>query len=164
MNRARLLCLSPLMLLGLAGTAQATPCHVAPDGSGNGSAWATAMALHTALADTSCTEIWVRKGVYKPVVPAGNYPSNAECKISFVVRLGTRIYGGFAGTEILRNERDPEQYRSVLSVDLDNDDSVDADGIVTDAVNGNRGSNSHHVVTMDGTTGEGAITRSTVLD
>ena len=164
MNRARLLCLSPLMLLGLAGTAQATPCHVAPDGSGNGSAWATAMALHTALADTSCTEIWVRKGVYKPVVPAGTYPSNAERKISFVVRPGARIYGGFAGTEILRDERDPEQHRSVLSGDLDNDDSVDADGIVNDAVNGNRGSNSHHVVTMDGTTGEGAITRSTVLD
>ena len=104
MNRARLLCLSPLMLLGLAGTAQATVCHVTPDGSGNGSSWATAMSLQTALADTSCTEIWVRKGVYKPVVPAETYPSNAERKISFVVRPGARIYGGFAGTEILRDE------------------------------------------------------------
>lgn len=163
MNRARLLCLSPLLLLGLTGAAQATVCHVTPDGNGNGSSWATAMALQTALADTDCDEIWVRKGVYKPVVPAGTYPSIAERKISFVVRPGARIYGGFAGNEILRDERDPEQHRSVLSGDLDNDDNVDADGIVNDAINGNRGSNSYRVVMMDGSGGS-AITRSTVLD
>ncbi|MCX7555275.1 hypothetical protein OS187_00255 [Xanthomonadaceae bacterium JHOS43] len=160
----------PLRLFALAAvlmpaaTAAATICHVAPEGNGSGNSWASPMALQTALAHANCIEIWMRKGVYKPVVPAGTYPTTAERKISFAIRPGSRIYGGFSGNELLRDERNPAQYRSVLSGDLDNDDSVDADGIVNDAVNGNRNNNSYHVVTMDGTTGEGAITHTTVLD
>ncbi|MFA7541336.1 MAG: choice-of-anchor Q domain-containing protein, partial [Lysobacterales bacterium] len=55
------------------------------------------------------------------------------------------------------------QHRSVLSGDIDNDDTTDNHGIVTDPV-GNRYGNSYHVVLLDGGTAAGPVTASTVLD
>jgi len=152
-----------LLTLFAAPASSAAVCRVAPDGTGNGASWASPMSLQAALGADACHEIWLRKGLYKPVVPAAAYPTTAERRISFVVRPGVRVYGGFAGTESLRDARDAQAHRAVLSGDIDNDDTTDADGITTDA-DGVRNANSYHVVAMDGGTAAGAITRGTVLD
>jgi predicted outer membrane repeat protein len=123
-------------------------------GGGDGSSWATPAALQTALGNVSCTEIWVAKGVYKPALP-GNQT------VSFSIRSGVAVYGGFAGNEIQRSQRSPEANLTVLSGDIDNNDSVDADGIDVDATH-IAGSNSYHVVSMDASSV--AITGSTSLD
>lgn len=153
-----------LLTLFAAPAAHAAVCRVAPVGGGNGASWSTPMSLQAALAADACDEIWVRKGLYKPVVPANpSNPSLDERKVSFAIRPGVRVYGGFAGTESLRDARDPQANRSVLSGDLDNDDTTDADGIAADT-DGVRYNNSYHVVTMDGGGPRGAVTRGTVLD
>jgi len=144
--------------------AQAAVCRVAPDGSGSGASWSAPMALQTALADESCSEVWLREGLYKPIVPANpTNPTAEERKVGFAIQADTRLYGGFAGTESLRDQRDPQAHRSVLSGDIDGNDTTDADGIVTDP-DGVRYGNSYHVVTLDGGTARGPVLRGTVLD
>jgi hypothetical protein len=149
MNRSTLLGATVLLALLAATAAGAAVCRVAPQGSGDGTSWSSPMPLQTALAANACGEIWVRKGLYKPVVPA--HPVNithAERKVSFVIRPGLRVYGGFDGTESLRHQRNPAANRSVFSGDLDANDVADGEGIVADG-NGVRELNSYNVVTMD---------------
>ncbi len=149
-----------------APAAQASICRVAADGSSSasGASWSTPLSLQAALGNHACQEIWVRRGLYKPVLPAnvGN-PTIAERRISFEIAPGRRLYGGFAGTEALRDQRDPAVNLSVLSGDIDNNDTTDANGVVTE-VDGVRYGNSYHVVTMNGGTTLGPVTRATVLD
>lgn len=153
-----------LLALVAAPAVEAAVCRVAPDASGNGTSWSSPMALQAALAGDDCDEVWLRKGLYKPVVPANvNNPTRAEREVSFVVRAGTRVYGGFAGNESLRDARDPQANRSVLSGDIDDNDTVDAEGIAADG-NGVRHGNTFHVVAMDGGTARGPVLRNTVLD
>src|SRR5690606_32186354 len=117
--------LRPIALFALlaAPAIEAAICRVAPAGSGNGSSWSTPISLQTALSTDTCNEVWIRKGLYKPVVPANpTAPTTEERKISFSIRPGTRVYGGFAGTETLRDQRNPAIHRSVLSGDIDNND------------------------------------------
>lgn len=154
-----------LLLLAIGPAAQAAVCRVTTSGSAanDGSSWAAPLDLQSALADSNCTEIWVKAGVYKPVVPAdsGNV-SDGERAVSFDVPPGVAVYGGFAGDETARDLRDPTLHRTVLSGDIDGNDTVDADGVATDA-DDIVGDNSIHVVFMDGTTGTG-IGPDTVLD
>ncbi|MCH7994726.1 MAG: right-handed parallel beta-helix repeat-containing protein, partial [Planctomycetes bacterium] len=80
-------------------------------------------------------EIWVRAAVYKPDVP------NGDRERTFRLPNGVGVYGGFAGWETKRDERDPRQNETVFSGDLNgNDDSTD----------GTRFDNSYHVVTVVG--------------
>ena len=126
-------------------------CSVTTAGSvfNDGSSWAAPTILQAAVFSSSCTEIWVAKGLHKP---------NAyNPVVSFPVADGVAIYGGFAGNETARDQRNPAANLTVLSGDLDNDDSIDADGIDVDATH-IVGSNSPHLVTM---TNVGA---GTVLD
>lgn len=156
--------LAALFLVSMAPAAQAAICRVAPEGIGNGASWSAPAPLQGALNDASCNEVWVRKGLYKPVVPANPAnPTSEERKISFVIRPGARVYGGFAGNESMRDQRDPAAHRSVLSGDLDDNDTTDGEGIVADA-DGVRYANSYHVVMVDGGTAAGPVTRATRLD
>ena len=69
------------------------------------------------------------------------------------------VYGGYAG---YAEVRDPALYRTVLSGDIDNNDTgpggIDADS--TQII----GNNSYHVVTLDGTTAKGPILGTTIVD
>lgn len=164
MNTSFFLRLLVLAAALAAPAVQAAVCRVAANGSGNGGSWSAPMTLQAALADAQCQEIWVRTGLYKPVQPVNpSNPTLAERQVSFQIRPGTRVYGGFAGTETRRDQRDPAQHRSVLSGDIDNDDTTDPHGIVIDPA-GNRFRNSYHVVMLDGGTAAGPVTTSTVLD
>ena len=65
--------------------------------------------------------------------------------MSFALKNGVLLYGGFDGTEILRSDRDPLANPTILSGD------IGAAGVSTD--------NSYHVVSADGT-----VTASAILD
>ncbi|HEY1040392.1 MAG TPA: zinc metalloprotease, partial [Bacteroidia bacterium] len=72
-------------------------------GNGNGTSWTNAIhSLSEALfyaKDYGVTEIWVKKGVYKPS-ESGN-----QWKL-FYIPSGMKIYGGFNGNELTLNQRD----------------------------------------------------------
>ena len=134
-------------------------CYVKADSTGTnaGSSWLNAYAdLQSALHDSSCNEIWVARGVYKPTP----YVDVSSRSVSFRMPRGVGVYGGFAGGETLLAQRDVAVGLSVLSGDIDNNDTgtngVDAD---TSQIVGN---NSFHVIVFDGTTA--AVTASTLLD
>ncbi len=112
-------------------------------GGDNGSSWADAYrgpdALARALtAAASGDEIWVAAGVYKSTLTATR-------TISFTLRTGVGIYGGFSGTETARDQRSFTTNICVLSGDLGGNDPI-----VTD--------NSFHVVSGSG------VTTTAVLD
>jgi hypothetical protein len=135
------------------GRAHAAVCRVSPAGSSNGTgSWFVPFDMQTALGKSACTEIWVRAGVYKPGTAASD---------TFAIRAGTAVYGGFSGYESSRDQRQPASNRSILSGDIGNNDSTDALGITRlpgDIV----GTNSTHVVTLDGSTIP--IGNDTILD
>jgi predicted outer membrane repeat protein len=130
-------------------------CHVRADATGanDGSSWADAYTdLQSALAEAGCAEVWVARGVYRPVVPvdAGNVTA-AERAAAFRQRPLTALYGGFAGSEDMLDQRDPSAQPTVLSGDLAGDDTGAIDGVdplvPTDA---SADENSLHVLVMGG--------------
>lgn len=145
-----------LLTLPLSLSASAV-CYVnnAASGANTGASWADAYTdLQSALNDPNCAEVWAAQGVYKPAV-------NNQT-ISFNIRPNVAVYGGFSGSETDRNARDPVAQATILSGDVDSNDTgtngVDAD--TSHIV----GSNSQHIVVLDGTTAGGPITAATVLD
>jgi len=105
----------------LAGTGHAAPPgvrHVRADAAagGDGLTWATAyndlrQALITAGASGGMiTELWVKEGTYLPG-PVGS----SDRTLNFTLVNGVGVYGGFAGTEMEREERDPEVHLTTLS-------------------------------------------------
>ena len=152
--------LVPLLLLAAAaGSAQAAICRAAPTASGaaDGSTWADAMTLPAALAASGCDEIWLRQGLYKP---------GAARTDSFGINRPLQLYGGFAGGETLRAQRNTNSRLTVLSGDIDANDTADANGIVLDA-SSIAGGNSYNVVRIGGndSTGNGHYTAvNTVID
>lgn len=142
-----------VMALSLAAgpaIARADLCRVdaGAAGAGDGGSWADAYTdLQPALANPDCTEIWVAAGRYKPGTATTD---------TFQLRSGVAIYGGFAGVESSRDERDVAANVTVLTGDIGNDDVTDADGVVTDPGDQNgtgdqNGANAEHVVTAGGT-------------
>jgi hypothetical protein len=99
----------------------------AATGKQNGLAWETAYTdLQAALATAkSGNEIWVATGTYTPT-------STSDRTISFTLKSDVAIYGGFAGTETIRSERDWRTNETILSGDI---------GVKDDASD-----NSYHVV------------------
>lgn len=142
------------------------PVHyvdAAATGSATGDSWANAFlnvqdALQVAV---SGDQIWIAQGVYYP--DRGGGKSEDDQTASFTIPAGVGLYGGFApsaGVDELA-ERDWTRYPTVLSGDIGQDDMVDLQGAVASASD-IRGSNSYHVVYLDGSTT--AITTSTVID
>jgi len=128
----------PLLLACAAGGAHADVCRAAPVGTGDGSAWDKTMALQTALGTASCTEIWLMQGVYKPGTQRAD---------SFNIPRPLHLYGGFAGNETERNQRAANSRLTVLSGDIDGNDTA-TDGIVLDT-SGIAGGNSYHVLRIN---------------
>jgi hypothetical protein len=95
---------------------------VSATGSNNGKNWRNAYnSLQDALFYSSIgDEIWVAAGTYKPsfdyFLEIGNRGKH------FRMNNGVEIYGGFAGTENLRSERNISANLTILSGDLNGDD------------------------------------------
>ncbi len=143
-------------LLGAQAASAATRYAVPSGGATSGAcdSWGAACTLQTALGiAASGDEVWVKAGVYKPGASPGN---------TFTIPPGVAVYGGFAGAETFRAQRDPAANVTVLSGDIDNNDVVDANGADTDTTK-IVGSNSAVVVTMNATAGSKVVS-DTVLD
>jgi predicted outer membrane repeat protein len=108
-------------------------------GANNGSSWINAYtSLQSALAyAASGDEVWVAAGTYKPT-------QNTNRTVSFTLKNGVSIYGGFGGTETARSQRNPATSVTILSGDI--------------GIAGNNGDNAFHVVNGGGTN------RTAILD
>ena len=97
----RVLWLTVWLLIGATASAQ-TIRYVKPDGTGDARSWATASADLQAVIDASSVgdQVWVAGGTYKPGGDA-----NTDRSISFSMKTGVVIYGGFVGTESALSER-----------------------------------------------------------
>lgn len=140
-NATALLWLSALMALAILPTTwgaiparAAGRVYVVPGGAGarTGASWADAKDLAPALgAAVSGDELWVASGVYRPTTPVGR-------DATFLLKAGVAVYGGFAGSETARGQRDWTTRVVTLTGDLQGNDQP---GFV------NNGDNSYHVVT-----------------
>jgi len=122
-------------------------------GTNDGSSWTNAFTdLQSALsAAPSGDEIWVAAGTYKPT-------ATTDRTISFVLKNGVGVYGGFAGTEILRTQRDPTVNVTILSGDLNGNDNTN---ISYDE--STRAENSIHVITGNGLDSTSTVDGFTIL-
>jgi hypothetical protein len=107
-------------------------------GANNGLSWVDAYTdLQSALSTAqSGDEIWVAAGTYRPT-------SGADRTVSFVLKNGVAVYGGFAGIETQRDQRDFVTNVTVLSGEIGGAGIAD---------------NSYHVVVGSG------VDNSAVLD
>ncbi|MFT6637937.1 MAG: hypothetical protein ACJAYP_000493 [Flavobacterium sp.] len=107
-------------------------------GNNNGSSWANAYtSLHTALSAGANKDIWLKSGTYKP------HPTNRGTY--FTVLAGSKLYGGFDGTESELSDRVFGMNETILSGDLfSNDDNN------TTYVNTTRDDNSYTVLYLLG--------------
>lgn len=117
-------------------------------GRADGTTWRDAFPdLRQALAAAvSGDEIWVAAGVYRP--------SSSDRAVSFEIRDGVELYGGFAGSEVSLKQRDWAANPTVLSGDLHGNDGPSF---------ANMEENSYHVLRMLGPS-TAPITAATVLD
>jgi len=103
-------------------------------GANNGTSWANAYTdLQSALADPNLgslqDQIWIAKGIYTPPALDGRY-SSYQLTIS-----GIAIYGGFAGTESIIEEREILNNPTILTGDI--------------GLSGNPSDNLYHVIYLD---------------
>lgn len=159
MNRKRLIILLLMIVMAFSSLAcQATwiintmkaslasVLFVKPDVKGVQSctSWENACTLWTALQYAmKGDEIWLQAGVYTPSLST-DYPT-----LTFQLKSGVELYGGFAGTETRRKQRDWEKNLTILSGDIAGDDIADKHGVVGDASK-IVGINSFNVVTGSG--------------
>jgi len=148
------------------------PTHVS--GLNDGTSWENAFTtLQDALAVAEPSdEIWVAKGTYRPDVRDGSRAA------TFQLKSGVEIYGGFAGDESNRNQRDPIQNETILSGDLNGNDTkvpctahspdCDSFGRLCDdgfcILSYKNFENSHHVVTGSGTDATAILAGFTIRD
>ncbi|GAG81548.1 unnamed protein product, partial [marine sediment metagenome] len=95
----------------------------------------------------SPAEIWVAEGVYYPDVGSGQI--NDSVTATFLMTDGVSIFGGFNFGDTDITDRDWVNNLTVLSGDIDGDDTTDTHGVVltaTDIVD----YNAYHVVTAIG--------------
>ncbi|GAB1486494.1 hypothetical protein MASR2M79_15440 [Aminivibrio sp.] len=87
------------------------------------------------------TEFWVAKGRYRP-------STTGIRSVTFPIKPGVAVYGGFAGTETARDQRNWKTNVTVLTGDLAFNDEVD-DGI-TRVSSDIKGTNSLNVLNAEG--------------
>jgi len=112
-------------------------------GANSGLSWSDAMTdLQSALNwAVGGVEIWVAEGTYKPTAGTGR-------SATFALKSGVGVYGGFAGTETSRDQRNWAANLTTLSGDI---------GVV-----GNTSDNSYHVVTGSGVDGTAVLDGFTI--
>ncbi len=113
-------------------------------GANNGTSWANAFTdLQAALgAATAGDEIWVAAGTYKPTTVT------TDRDATFTLKNGVALYGGFAGTETQRDQRDWATNITILSGDINNSETLDG--------------NAYSVVTGSGTDATAVIDGFTI--
>ena len=106
-------CFILFALLAASSASEGTIWYVTPSGgsAGNdGTSWAKAMGVvqfRAALEAGTTGEYWVAGGTYTP--------HDSDAAKSFVLKSGIALYGGFAGGEIERSQRDYKKNITTLS-------------------------------------------------
>lgn len=141
--------------------AEALVRYVTPSGGGarNGVDWSNALGeaeLHDALAAVNAGgetayEFRIAQGTYRPSLEMNR-------NRTFLLKKNVALYGGFAGNETDRDQRDWRRHTTILTGDLAGDDLC-VEGGITVSADCVRGANSNTVVTM--VTGADA---TTILD
>ena len=145
-----------LVSLTFSASAEARRFYVSQNGAGNkdGTNWENALGeaeFGKKLRFAGDGDVfWVAKGAYRPSM-------EGDPEVSFDVREGVKLYGGFSGKEGTLEERDWQKNATVLTGDLDLDDDRDGNGVTVSA-DRIHGTNSNTVVTSRG------CTAATVLD
>ena len=157
--RKTILILTAILCIATAAMAQTT-WHVKTTGSdaNSGKSWVAAFAtLQTALDSAQAgDQIWVANGTYKPTKIADEltYPSTDPRDMAFVLKADVALYGGFAGTETLLNQRQLPPFgtpsATILSGDIGSpNDSTD---------------NCFHVVISAGNVGNACVNGFTIVE
>jgi uncharacterized repeat protein (TIGR01451 family) len=116
----------------------------AASGQQTGASWADALTtLQDALQLTAPCEVWVTAGLYYP--DHGGSQADNNPAAAFRLKTGVALYGGFAGTETYRDQRNWATNLTVLSGDIDGNDLTDPTGVIT-TTTGITGTNSYHVL------------------
>ena len=93
-----------LMLVSISTALAQTPTihYVKAGATGNGSAWASASGDLQAMINASAAgdQVWMAQGLYKPGGQA-----NTNRSLSFAMKNGVALYGGFAGSETTLSQR-----------------------------------------------------------
>lgn len=129
-------------------------------GGNSGTTWADAYrgrdALTRALAAAVAgDEIWVVAGTYTPVLPAAQGGTGSRTT-AFVLKNNVGIYGGFAGGETERAQRNPALNVTILSGDINQNDAAYPSTT-------NWTENSHHLITAGYLAGS-SVNSTAVLD
>ena len=99
-------------------------------GAKDGSSWANALGEAKFCTKVNGapagTEFWVAAGKYRP-------STTGDKTWYFVLGPGVSLYGGFSGTEISRSQRNWRTNVTVLTGDLDFNDTADARGVTRKA-------------------------------
>jgi hypothetical protein len=69
-------------------------------------------------------EIWVAEGIYKPDEDGANPNGSGNQYTQFALKDGVAIYGGFAGSETEREDRDWVAHETILNGDVDEDSTL----------------------------------------
>ena len=120
--------------------------NISATGANTGTSWADAYTdLQSAItASDSGDQIWVAAGTYTPAA--------SDRAVSFAMKDGVALFGGFAGTETEFSERDYKTNVTILSGDLSGNDDfsdIDGDGFDKDDFS-NCTENSYRVITCAG--------------
>jgi formylglycine-generating enzyme required for sulfatase activity len=130
-----------LFCLGCQSAGFAATIYVKPNASGakNGTSWANAYtSLQSALsAAQNGDSLWIAAGTYKPA-------TNGNTDAYFSVVKSLSIFGGFDGTETTLNQRDWKANATILSGDLDGNDT---------GPGSNQNDNSKRVIVVSNTSG-----------
>ncbi|MEP4078991.1 choice-of-anchor Q domain-containing protein [Haloferula sp.] len=113
---------------------------------GDGLSWASSFPrLQDALAvAVEGDEIWIAEGSYYPDEGGGKVDNDREA--GFTIPDGISLYGGLVGNEASLAGRDPVANPTILSGDIDGNDTTI--GGVTASADDINGGNSYHVVNM----------------
>jgi len=140
-------------------------------GTDTGTSWPNAyLHLQDALDETNASgstdyEIWVAEGVYYPDEESTgtDHTNNSQNESFLFLYNNVKLYGGFSGGETSLNQRDWETNLTILSGDIDGNDTNTDGNFIAEDWNDISSSNAYHVVVLDGSTNE-EITLSTVVD
>jgi hypothetical protein len=128
-----------IALVSVSSFAQTTVyVNQAATGTNNGTSWTNAYtSLRIALLNaTANSQIWVAAGTYKPYV-------NSRADFFNINTGGLKIYGGFAGNETALNQRIFGSNETILSGDINGNDTG-----TPDYTNTSYSENSYNVVTV----------------
>ncbi len=138
-------------------------------GENNGASWVDAYlylqdALDEANANGGGYQIWVAEGVYYPDEDGdGDHISNDQNESFMISYDDIWLYGGFNGTETQRKQQDWKNNLTILSGDIDHDDTNLDGNYIAEDWNDIQNGNAYHVIYLDGTTNE-SITNNTIVD